>query len=266
MKQFTLVSFYGPKERGFARLIRHCQEAATKKLGSAFQPYDLSQVHATIIGLERFGPDFHNANFQRWRRRRVIMDIDGFVRYLRGGRHFPIRIQVGGFAAREYPFRSRGLTPYERSFSRQADSLVVIGWPAKKQTRRRTASAPGRLLQEKDLYPPTLDLIRREAQRFGILHAHHRTTADQDNDLYFRVGLIDSKRVDPAEIGELERQMRQELSRRPPLVMELTLADLSIVAYKDRTLPNQPIPTPSWPITGTTVTEDYLRSLCTHDQ
>jgi hypothetical protein len=67
-----------------AALIRQCQLFVTNAVGAAFAPYDIRQIHATIIGLEaRIASPAYNANFARHRGRDVVMDFDGFFAYLR---------------------------------------------------------------------------------------------------------------------------------------------------------------------------------------
>ena len=66
MMQVTVVALYGEKSSDFAALITRCQELGRGVLGVGFRPYDLSQIHATIFGLERkIGSAFYNANFYK---------------------------------------------------------------------------------------------------------------------------------------------------------------------------------------------------------
>src|SRR5689334_20479910 len=53
MRQLALVAFYGPKPIRVAELIWACQEQIAERLGSVFEPYDIAQVHATIVSLQR---------------------------------------------------------------------------------------------------------------------------------------------------------------------------------------------------------------------
>ena len=130
--QVTLIALYGDKGQDFAAAISECRDLVSKTFGTAFAPYDIDQIHATIVGLERHRGPAYNANFSRHRRRdAVVMDFDGFLAYLRGCGHIPFDVQLGGFDDRTYPFTSRETTPYERSFSVQGDKVVLMGWPVR---------------------------------------------------------------------------------------------------------------------------------------
>lgn len=217
MKQCTLVAFYGAKPPALGRLIGECQALLAE---CARNLYDLGQVHATIVGLGGL-PDapLINGNFARYRVRRVAMDVPGFVDALRGSALVPWRVQLGGFAPGDAPFTSRGQHPYHRSFSIQADKMVLMGWPVAGRS-----------------YPDTLDRLRTMAQRFGILHAYHQSEKDVDNDFYLRLGLC---RGDQLSHSVVEDRVRRHLAASPPLVLDITLAELWLVAYQDETLPTE---------------------------
>ncbi|NET52120.1 MAG: hypothetical protein F6K09_26535 [Merismopedia sp. SIO2A8] len=53
MRQVTLISLYGEKSLELVNLIRHCQKMIAGITGIEFIPYELPQVHATILGLEQ---------------------------------------------------------------------------------------------------------------------------------------------------------------------------------------------------------------------
>jgi hypothetical protein len=235
--QVTLVSLYGDKNKDFAAVITQCQELVAQTVGSAFTPYDIEQIHATIIGLERGREPAYNANFSKHRRQDVAMDFDGFLAYLRGCGHVPFEVQLGGFANRDYPFTSRKTLPHERSFSVQGDKVVVMGWPVRGEPFSAPPATPAAQIQEAQIYPPTLDLIRHAAQGFGILHGYHRTVTDVDNDLFFRIGLIDPKATTPVATAGLETQARQLLSTRRLAIIQIRLEDICIAAYQDDRLP-----------------------------
>lgn len=261
MIQITLVSLYGDKASDLAAFILDCQRHVAGIIGSAFTPYDIRQVHATLIGFERrAGSPAINANFAQHRGRDVVMDIDGFLAYLRGCDLLPFKVQIGGFTDRPYPFTSREATPYERSFSIQGDKVVVMGWPFQPEpcaTLPDTA-APGS--REARLYPGTLDRLRHAAQRFGILHGYHRSPLDRDNDLFFRIGLVDPL-VDPAVKIAVACQVRERLSVQSPVIIEIGLEALSIAAYGDDRLPLDS--TRAWPLTDSRMSGDFVTKLYT---
>jgi hypothetical protein len=258
MKQCTLISLYGEKKKEIASLIAESQKLVAKIVGPAFKPYDLLQIHATIIGLEgRTGFPAYNANFAKHRGRDVLMDFDGFLTYLRGGGHFPLQVQIGGFANRDYPFRSRNALPFERSFSIQGDRVVLMGWPL-----QAAPATPEACVQEARIHPCTLDILRHAAQRFGVLHDYHPSLTDVDNDLFFRIGLIDDpKSLASGTRQNAESQLRQVLSAQQPLVMEIRLEDICIAAYEDNRLP---LPsTQAWSLADPRVTGAFISRLFT---
>ena len=260
MTQVTLVSLYGEKRSALAALITQCQQFVTNAVGAAFTPYDVRQIHATITGLEaRIASPAYNANFARHRGRDVVMDFDGFFVYLRECGQIPFEVQIGGFGNRHYPFTSRNTIPYKRSFSVQGEKVVVMGWPIRGEPSRRLPATPAASTQEARIYPATLDAIRHAAQQFGILHDYHRTLTDIDNDLFFRIGIIDSKSLAPAATSTLESQVRHYLSTRPPLVIEIHLDDIYIAAYEDSRLPLGS--TQTFALTDPRVTTEFVAGL-----
>jgi hypothetical protein len=168
------------------------------------------------------------------------MDLAGFLAHLRAKARLPWRVQIGGFAQREAPFTSRGQRPYERSFSIQGDKIVLIGWPVAPPSRAGT-----------------LDELRRAAQRFGILHAYHRTEADADDDFYLRVGLA-RRDLEASTRALVEERLRRHLAARP-LVIEVALADLWLAAYEDEALPVRS--TQVWSLADPRAGEHLARSL-----
>jgi len=149
MMQITVVALYGEKSSDFAALITRCQELARGVLGAGFQPYDPSQIHATIFGLERkSGPAFYNANFFRYQGRDFVMNLEGILDYLRRCGHFPLEIQIGGYGKRDYPFVSRQARPYERSFSIQGNKVVMMGWPIRGKPFQQPPAPPSSRVQE----------------------------------------------------------------------------------------------------------------------
>jgi hypothetical protein len=232
-RQATLVAFYGQKPSALTEIIGGCQRALSTMLGSVFKPYDLGQVHATVVGLEAVieSPTLENLNFSRHRNTAVGMDLVGFRRFLLSGNRVPFAVQLAGFADRDYPFTSRGQRPFLRSFSIQGDKAVVMGWPITSRP-----DSPPESSVESRLYPSTLDQIRTSAQAYGILHDYHRMPGDVDNDFYFRVGLL-TQAVDVSVRNEAEIAIRQWLAHLPPAVLDVNSSILSFVSYVDNTLP-----------------------------
>ena len=239
MMQITVVALYGDKSSDFTALITRCQELGRAVLGAGFRPYDPSQIHATIFGLERkIGSTFYNANFSRYQGRDLVMNLEGILDYLRRCGHFPLAVQIGGYGKRDYPFVSRQARPYERSFSIQGDKVVVIGWPIRGKPLQQPPATQSAWVQEVRLYPLTLDVMRHAAQVHGILHTYHRALTDVDNDLYFRIGLL----VDQTSLTErardtLETEARQLLSTQPPLIVDIPHEQVAVALYEEDTLP-----------------------------
>lgn len=249
MSQLTIVAHYGHKAPELKGLVDDCQRMATEALGAAFMAYDLRQVHATIVGLEHAeSSPAENASFRRLRGQSVEMDVPAFLDHLRASAHLPFEVQIGGFGESDRPFCSRNATPFERSFSIQGDKAVVMGWP------RRADSGHGAAL-----WPQALEAIRRSAREFGILHAYHGSEADRDNDLYFRLGLIERGAVSEEAVIELERRVRRHLSRRPSLILRIGLGDLCVAAYLDDRLPLDS--TETWPLSDSDLTEQLAAIL-----
>jgi hypothetical protein len=156
------------------------------------------------------------------------MELRGLFGFLRESDHLPFHAQFGGFKNVDYPFASRGARPYDRSFSIQGEIAVVIGWPI--------GAAPGGLAAP--AYPRVVDDLRREAQRFNVLHRWHRRPTDVDNDLYVRLGLVEGE-PRQSEVAMIEAEMRQSLRAVPPVIMPLGIPDLTVVSYPadDESLP-----------------------------
>ena len=56
-KQATIVMLYGPKPSCLSTVILNCQEQIAQLLRHHFMQYELQQIHATLIGLERMKND-----------------------------------------------------------------------------------------------------------------------------------------------------------------------------------------------------------------
>jgi hypothetical protein len=247
MRQVTLVMLYGPKPSNVSGLIAECQERLRRRFGECFEPYDLRQVHATLVGLERVSASaMNNLYLEKYRRQQKPMDFAGLLNFLRTGGRFPFQVQIGGFQQRDYPFVSQGNRPYERSFSLQniAASLpgetavaLMMGWPLRGEPGGTIGTNALHFIQEARIYPTVLDEFRQSVQCFNILHRYHAQLAAVDNDLYFRIGLLRRSPPDYLLREEVERGMRDFLSRMKPTIIEISLADVYLASYMDETLP-----------------------------
>ena len=219
--QLTLVSHYQDKPPEFSRLLTELQASLTRTLGDAFCPYELAQIHGTLIGLEgtESAERVWNTNFRRYRNEQRPIDFGELLAYLRNNFSGFI-IRIGGFTAAEsYGFDSQGRHPFLRSFSLQEEIAVAMGWPFRDGA---ISSA--------------LDQLRKRLQRYGLLHKWQRRPNDVDNDFFFVLGRLTG--AVPAEARQAaENDLRDQLSRREPLLLSLSRDSLSFVAYRDSQLP-----------------------------
>jgi len=238
MRQATLVAFYGPKSAALAALLGECQRMLVESLGCSFKPYDVAQIHATIIGLEQM-PEVpnHNLNLARYRDTLAQMDLEGFLASLRTNACFPLCVQIGGFSDRDYPFTSRGCRPFARSFSLQGTRAVLMGWPVRGRCLTSAGTTPTySAIQKSRLYPASLEDVRRSALKFNILHQYHKEVTDVDNDFYLRLGVCEAGHIDPRAGRAIEIAIRRYLSEIDPVFIEVTAADLHVVSYVDESL------------------------------
>ncbi len=264
MRQVTAVALYGQKPSGLRDLIKECQylvemEAKTQQ-GISFKPYDVEQVHATMVSLERcIGSAHLNKNFMMWRGRSQRMDFEGLLAYFRSCAPLPFEIQIGGFQDRDYPFTSQNQKPYARSFSVRDNKAVVMGWPLCGNPAAHLPTGASALVSESRMYPTILDALRRRCQHFGILHRYHPELTDLDNDFYFRIGIFTSSDVPDDFKQQLQSKVRQHMMNRQPEVFQVTLADMFIISYDDETLPFRT--SKSWSFNDDQVNEIFIQGL-----
>lgn len=223
-KQASIVAFYGSKPTALGSLIENIQAELAARIGSAFIPRDIAQVHATVIGLEgiRHADIVYNSNFALARNSQRAMDLPGLLDELLHDARLPMEMQFGGYgAAVASPIVSRGKTPYWRSFGFQADLAVMIGWPV---------DASSRPLHE----------LRKSCQRRNVLHKYHARDTDVDDDLFLVIGSLraDGRPIDQ-DLQTVETALRQLLADLAPVRVQLDASALSVVQYEDSQLPPQ---------------------------
>jgi hypothetical protein len=224
----TLAASYGRKPGNFGEFIRWCQAQVAVRIPEGFRPYELTQVHATIVGLDgvRTRGDVVNHSFSRYCKDPRIkdrrMNLEGLVDYIAATSLFPFEVRIGGFRrGGEYPFKSHGEHPYFRSFAIQKSNLVVaMSWPESEKG-----------------FPDTLDHLRRDFNVFNIRHKYHKTDKDVDNDLFFVLG-----KVDPGAVTNLTREavseaIRAQIAGIAPIYITVGCENLSFVAYVSDELP-----------------------------
>src|SRR6266850_8186281 len=108
--QTTLVGYYGDKTGNVLELIRSCQDRLSELLLSSFRPYELEQVHGTIIGLEgcRVGDSIKNENFKNFRNEERLMSPKHLLEFLRSDTFPSVSIRVGDYRHHlDYGFQSQ---------------------------------------------------------------------------------------------------------------------------------------------------------------
>jgi hypothetical protein len=215
--QVTLVAHYGRKPIGLATLLQRLQQRLGEMLGGAFQPHDIEQVHATVVGLEGCRTD----GAIRGKRSGRAINLSRIVEFFRGDAFAPIQVRVGGYrAADRHSFRSRDEHPYLRSFSIQESTAVAIGWPV-----------------EGAHSPDSLDRFRRSLERFGVRHKWHTAPADVDNDCFVVLGRFDRDVIDDRVLEATAEAIRADLAATSPAIIEIDRETLSFVGYLDPALP-----------------------------
>lgn len=214
--QLTLVSHYGEKDPDLADLIHLLQMRLGSLLPGVFRPYQLEQVHGTIVGLEGCGTRAAVRNENSGQ----SMDVKGLLAYLSQELH-PIDVRIGGYRhISNFPFNSRGLHPYLRSFSIQGEIAVAMGWS-----------------MESDAVNRPLDGLRREFIRFGVRHKWHKSDDDVDDDFFFVLGRIDRRRVTAATRDAVAEEMRMLLAGHSGTTIRISNDTLRLVGYLDSQLP-----------------------------
>jgi hypothetical protein len=220
-KNLTLVAFYGPKPDPLIHLVDRLQAVLRSELGPVFFAYEIEQVHATMIGLEgwRVSGEALGTNTTQVSGGASNTDLRGLLKSMQ--EMPPFHVRLGGFgAAGIYPFESRGLHPYLRSFTINGSLAVLMGWPVAGKS-----------------YPMTLDAMRRECKRYNILHKYHQKEADIDNDFFLVLGRVARGSILDEKMVYVQNTLRQLLAEREPLDLLVRPEDLTIVAYTDTQLP-----------------------------
>ena len=221
-RNVSLVAFYGNKPPQLVDLIQELQTYLIncELVGDRFIPYQLEQVHGTIIGCE--GSKTESGIINKWfydrRQETKYIDILGLVDYLQH-QIVPITIRFGGYdRTSNYNFLSRDRHLYYRSFQLQQAQTqtipVLIGW----SWDNGVALA--------------IDDLRRNLQRFNLLHKYHQTPEAIDNDFYLRLGTI-RRQLTSEEINAISTDLRNLLATQPPNYIPITVNDLAFARYQD---------------------------------
>ena len=219
----SLVAFYGDKPIELIDLIERLQGKLGnhKLLGDKFIPYQMGQVHATIIGCEglRNSQGIISQWFRERRGEEKYINFAELTNYLQQQLDLPLTICFGGYNRdRDYNFLSRDRPLYERSFQLQpAGDLtipILIGWS-----------------WQNNSVTSAIDKLRRSFQRFNLLHKYHATTEAIDNDFYLRLGTINAL-LSTDEIKAIASEICDLLAASAVLI-PLCSKDLAFVQYRD---------------------------------
>ncbi len=218
--QATLVSFYGKKQEALKNFIVACQDKVLETIGGSFLPYEIEQVHGTIIGLEgvRYAGKIKNANFEVSLEQERLVDLATLLAFVQSDRLKPIDLKIGGYSSVFKGFSSRGEVPFNRSFSIQGDIVVIMGWSLEAVLGHRP-----------------LDDYRRSFNEVNVLHKWHRGSTEIDDDFYLVLGRVQSLSED-AKVTLVD-VMRQYLSTQMSINVTIEKKCLSIVGYIDPQLP-----------------------------
>jgi hypothetical protein len=226
MQNVSLVAFYGDKPIVLASLIQKLQTylANHQLLQDKFVPYQLTQVHGTIIGCEGWKTNLGVVNqwFQEKRQETKYIDFASLINYLQHQVDLPITIRFAGYDRNtNYNFLSRDRHLYHRSFQLQSvdnESIpVLIGWS-----------------WQDSVVTLAIDNLRRDLQRFNLLHKYHAIPDDIDNDFYLRLGTIKAN-LTLAEIDAIALEIRNLLAAQS-ISIAIQLENLAFVQYQDLSL------------------------------
>lgn len=218
--QTTLVSHYGEKPEDVALYVKRCQDKLKTLLPYVFTPYELAQVHGTIIGLEgcQTNNQIENMNFREYRKEIRLIEPSQLLAFLRSSGIPSFDVQIGGYAeTTNYGFHSQGKHPYLRTFSIQGLIAVAMGWPVDGSN--------------------VLDDFRRSFNQFNVLHKWHKNESDIDNDFFLVLGQIDRESVTDARIADVESRMRQYMANTRPVTVTVNQTSLQLICYLDTQLP-----------------------------
>lgn len=217
----STIAFYGSKPTELVASIEELQQSILQIVGDRFAPYRLEQIHGTLLGLEgrSDGKGIVNKWFWQYRDEFRYIDFVNFLDYLGDRETLPIEIMLGGYdRSVDYGFLSRDRHPYERSFQIQGNIAVLIGWPYQ------------------DNYPSmALNLLRRKAQEFNILHKYFDSIDAVDNDFYLRLGMFRAA-ITEKEKHQIETDNREILRARSPLHLSIDFDRLVFAYYQDEFL------------------------------
>lgn len=219
--QLTIVSHYGKKSVELSNSISMLQDRLSQCLGSAFKPYEMEQVHGTIIGLEGVltAKGILNKWFKENRNEDRYIEPERLLGFMKSDGIKEIKIKIGGYHFhKDYGFKSREQHPFLRSFLIQGEIAVAMGWPI-----------------ENDKYVKTLYQLRKNFEQIGFLHKWHKEEYE-DNDFFFVLGHISKEYVNPVVLERTASELRLIIAGINEFIT-IGKDTMSIVAYIDPQLP-----------------------------
>ena len=220
----SLVSHYITKPQGLINLIINLQNILFDLFSKAFTPYQIEQVHGTIIGMETSLINGHL--FGKWcienEEKMNPIQTEMLKEFLQH-KIAPFSIQIGGYhPGVDYGFESRNEIPFERSFSIQSSRAVINGWPVVKKNTQISADK-------------SLADFRNKFKPFNICHKWNKD-GYEDNDFFMVLGKVDQIRLDEERIKIGGDHIRDYLSTTETII-EIDDHSLSLVEYESPELP-----------------------------
>jgi hypothetical protein len=206
-------------------LLSSVQLTLARRLGAAFEPYTMDQIHSTIIRLDArrdaaTGRLVNQAYLDHTGRSRAV-DVDRALETIMSHLVPPLLIRLGGQHPDGEPgFTSHGQRPYERMFSSIGGAFVLMGWPL--------------ISIETGGKAQPLDDLRRDMNDAHVWHYYHQGADDVENDFHLVVG-HHGPGAAAGMVGEAVRDVRNQLSE---AVVDVTVGieQVFIVASDSPTL------------------------------
>jgi hypothetical protein len=223
----SLVAYYGKKPLALQQLILELQQLLQETFAANFIPYQLEQIHATILGCEGIKTEKGIVNwwFYFLRNETKYINYPGLFDYFFQENILPVNIYFGGYQPQiNYQFLSRNQHPSDRSFQLQVAGKntfipVVMGWS-----------------MDNNIIATQIEQIRRDLQQFNCLHKYHQSPQDLDNDFYLRLGTITGNFTSDLMVKS-QQKINGYLQNATQSNISLSQADLAFVKYQDLTLP-----------------------------
>jgi hypothetical protein len=218
------VALYGVKTGALKGLLESLQKICSETLCDRFLPYTMEQIHSTVIRLDGRADTktgyLVNQHYLQLAGIPRAIDHARAVEILTDFLAVPLKIRIGGFKPDSpMKFTSRGQRPYDRMFSAQDGSLVLIGWPVSTVLNGITQKP--------------LDDLRRKMNEANILHWYHNSWSDVDNDFHLVVGHYDN--VLQRNIKEAVNAASSYLSWHP-IQLEVGVNQIAVIAADRPTL------------------------------